>query len=51
MRLKGILHLTRCWTGRLWVNIGRGLFAIGFGPHAAVERVYLGRKLRYAWRP
>jgi len=35
-----VIHLGRCWTGRRWVNIGRGWLAVGFGPVALVERVW-----------
>jgi len=47
-----MISFARCWTGRRWVNIGKGFFAIGFGPHKFgsgprrfVERVYWRGKL------
>jgi hypothetical protein len=40
-----LLHITRCFTGRRWINIGRGAFAVGFGPRRFIERVWFGRRL------
>lgn len=43
-----VIHLSTCWTGRRWINIGRGMIAVGFGPNRFIERVMIGRKLVYA---
>lgn len=45
-----MIMTVRCWTGRRWIDIGRGAFAIGFGPRRFIERVYIGRRLRWAAR-
>lgn len=34
-----MIHFAKCWTGRRWLNIGRGFLALGFGPSRVVERV------------
>ena len=39
----------KCWTGRKWINIGKGWFAIGFGPSKFIERIYWRKKLVY-WK-
>jgi len=46
---RAVLHITRCFTGRWWINVGLGLFAVGFGPTHFIERVWIGRRLRYAY--
>lgn len=44
MNLSDYLHLTTCVvTGRRWINIGRGILAVGFGPRRFIERVHLFR--------
>lgn len=48
MRLRHIIHVTRCFTGRWWFNVWHGLFAVGFGPRHLIERVWIGGRLRYA---
>jgi hypothetical protein len=40
-----MIHFTRCWTGRYWIDIGNGLFAIGFGPTYFIERMFFNNKL------
>lgn len=40
-----MISLARCWTGRRWLNIGKGFLAIGFGPAFFIERVYWRGKL------
>lgn len=40
-----MIHLAKCWTGRLWINLGAGWFAVGFGPHKFIERVMWRGKL------
>jgi predicted lipoprotein len=48
MSASSIIDLARCkLTGRLWVNIGSGLFAIGFGPKRFVERVWWRKQMVY----
>jgi len=42
-----MVELVRCWSGRVWVNIGGGLLAIGFGPMGLIERVWVGGRLRW----
>jgi hypothetical protein len=44
-----MIHLDRCWTGRRWINIGRGFLAVGFGPNKFVERIHWRGKL--VWYP
>lgn len=34
-------------TGRFWINVNRGWFAVGFGPVAFVERIFFHRRLVY----
>lgn len=35
-----MLKFVKCWTGRRWIDIGNGWFAIGFGPNKFIERIY-----------
>lgn len=46
-----MIVFARCWTGRRWLNIGRGVLAIGFGPDHFVERVMFRRRLVYPRPP
>jgi len=43
MRFRDILHITRCWTGRRWVNFFGGMLAIGF-MGLRVDRMMVGRR-------
>jgi len=37
--------IAKCWTGRKWLNVGRGFLAIGFGPGKLIERIYWRKRL------
>ena len=34
-----MIEFAKCWTGRRWINISRGLLAVGLGPRLPVERI------------
>jgi len=40
----GPITFEHCWTGRRWVNVCKGVFAIGFGPYRFIEDVMLFRR-------
>jgi len=42
-----VIDFEHCFTGRRWINIGSGFFAIGFGPKHFIERIYWRKKLVY----
>jgi hypothetical protein len=40
-----MINLAKCWTGRSWINLFSGWFAVGFGPNQFIERIYWRKKL------
>ena len=48
--MEKMIHFAKCWTGRIWVNVGAGLFAIGFGKYFLPERIMINKKLIYAMK-
>lgn len=43
-----MISFYKCWTGRRWINFGRGFFAIGFGKSKFIERIYFRGRTIYA---
>lgn len=48
MQLKDIIHFSKCFTGRYWINIFSGWFAIGISTNEKRTRIMFMRKwVRY----
>ena len=43
----GPVQVVRCWTGRLWVNIGRGILAVGFPSKGYGMRATIARRWHF----
>lgn len=44
------MSMWKCWSGRKWINIGKGIVAIGFGPTRLIERIMIARRYVYIYR-
>jgi hypothetical protein len=42
-----MIEYRKCWTGRRWININRGFFAIAFDPDWRLARIMFKKKYVY----